>query len=85
MALFLRRSPKIGRGRLAECEYNIRYEGRHPVDGDIQIISDYAVALSCDLEGRKLTFAATMFLTELPYQDLRKDIFQVNVDLPEGR
>ena len=24
-----------------------------------------------------------MFLTELPYRDLRKDIFQVNVDLPE--
>ncbi len=75
-------------GRLAvddlpECEYNIRYEGSHPVDGDVQVISDYAVALSCDLEGEKLAFTATMFLTELPYRDLRKDIFQVNVDLPE--
>ena len=75
-------------GRLAvedlpKCEYNIRYEGRHPVDGDVQVISDYAVALSCDLEGGKLAFTATMFLTELPYRDLRKDIFQVNVDLPD--
>ena len=35
------------------------------------------------LEGEKLAFTATMFLTELPYRDLRKDIFQVNVDLPE--
>ncbi|MDG2032807.1 MAG: hypothetical protein P8J29_02605 [Rhodospirillales bacterium] len=68
---------------LPECEYTVRYEGRHPVDGDVQIISDYAVALSCDLKGRKLAFTATMFLTELPYQDLRKDIFQLNVDLPE--
>ena len=30
-----------------------------------------------------MAFTATMFLTELPYQDLRRDIFQVNVDLPE--
>ena len=33
-------------------EYNIRYEGRHPVDGDVQVISDYAVALSCDFRAK---------------------------------
>ena len=76
-------SGKLAGDALPECEYNIRYEGRHPVDGDIQIISDYAVELLCDMKGGKLAFTATMFLTELPYQDLRKDIFQVNVDLPE--
>ena len=76
-------SGRLAGDDLPECEYNILYEGRHPVDGDVQIISDYAVALSCDLEGEKLAFTATMFLTELPYRDLRKDIFQVNVDLPE--
>tara|TARA_B100000214_G_scaffold90919_1_gene62812 strand:- start:68 stop:916 length:849 start_codon:yes stop_codon:yes gene_type:complete len=76
-------SGKLAGDDLPECEYNIRYEGRHPVDGDVQIISDYTVALSCDMEGGKLAFTATMFLTELPYQDLRRDIFQVNVDLPE--
>ena len=74
---------KLAGADLPECEYTIQYEGRHPVDGDVQIISDYAVALSCDMKGRSFAFTATMFLTELPYQDLRKDIFQVNVDLPE--
>ena len=74
-------SGKLAGADLPKCEYTIRYEGRHPVNGDVQIISDYAVALSCGIKGRELAFTATMFLTELPYQDLRKDIFQVNVDL----
>ncbi len=76
-------SGKLTGADLPKCEYTIRYEGRHPVNGDIQIISDYSVELSCVVKGRKLAFTANMFLTELPYQDLRKDTFQVNVDLPE--
>ncbi len=66
---------------LPGCDYVITYEGRHPVDGDLQIISDYVAELSCNVKSRKLVFNATMFLTELPSQNLRKDIFQVNVDL----
>ena len=45
-------SGRLAGDDLPECEYNIRYEGRHPVDGDVQIISDYAVALSCDLKAK---------------------------------
>ena len=36
-----------------------------------------------NLRGKKIEFMANMFMTELPYRDLRKDIFQVNVDLPK--
>ena len=34
------------------------------------------------IKGKKVKFSATMFITELPYQRRKKNIFQVNLDLP---
>ena len=64
------------------CNYTIKFDAKHKVSGDSQITSDYSVKLSCIIKGKKFTFSATMFITELPYQKRRKNIFQVNVDLP---
>jgi hypothetical protein len=52
------------------------------VRGDPQITSDYTVTLSCIIKGKKVKILATMFITELPYKERRKNIFQVNLDLP---
>ena len=52
------------------------------MSGDSQITSDYSVTLSCIIKGKKVKISATMFITELPYQKRRKNIFQINLDLP---
>ena len=64
------------------CNYTINFDAKHKVSGDPQITSDYSVTLSCIIKGKKVKFSATMFITELPYQKRKKDIFQVNLDLP---
>ena len=66
---------KLSGTNLPSCNYIIQYEGRKNVKGDIQIISDYAASISCNLRGNKIEFMANMFMTELPYRDLRKDVF----------
>ena len=65
------------------CDYVIRYEGRNKVYGDVQVISDYFVDFTCIQGGKPLGFSATMFLTELPYRQLKSEVYQVNVDLPK--
>ena len=64
------------------CNYTINFDAKHKVSGDPQITSDYSVTLSCIIKGKKVKFSATMFITELPYKERRKNIFQVNLDLP---
>ena len=64
------------------CNYTINFDAKHKVSGDPQITSDYSVRLSCIIKGKKVKFSATMFITELPYQRRKKNIFQVNLDLP---
>ena len=64
------------------CNYTIKFDAKHKVSGNSQITSDYSVMLSCTIKGKMVKFSATMFITELPYQKRKKDIFQVNLDLP---
>jgi len=63
------------------CHYKIHFEGKVKVEGDLQITSDYRLAMQCDHRKKTLKISAAMFLTELPYLDTRKPIYQINVDL----
>ena len=64
------------------CNYTIKFDSKNKVRGDLQVTSDYWVSFTCNIKGKKVKFVATMFITELPYQERKKNIFQVNVDLP---
>jgi len=71
----------FGGMKLPPCHYEIEFEGRVKVEGDMQITSDYQLSMQCDYLKKTLKFDATMFITELPYLDNRKPIYQINVDL----
>ncbi|MBT3915283.1 MAG: hypothetical protein HOF23_02860 [Rhodospirillaceae bacterium] len=71
----------IGKMKLPPCHYKIHFEGRVKVEGDLQITSDYQLPVQCDFKKKTLKFTATMFMTELPYLDNRKPIYQINVDV----
>ncbi len=72
---------KKGGEKLPPCHYKIQFEGKVKVEGDMQIMSDYQLAMQCDYEKKTLKFNAAMFITELPYLDAQKPIYQINVDL----
>ena len=59
------------------CSYKIDFLGKDKVQGNLQIMSDYALNMKCGDVG----IEATMFLTELPYLANRKPIYQVNIDI----
>lgn len=67
------------------CLYKIDFHSKNRVHGDIQVTSDYLVSIKCEMKSKTAHFSATMFITELPYRDLRSEVYQVNVDLPTIR
>ena len=71
----------IGKMKLPPCHYKIEFEGRVKVEGDLQVTSDYQLPVQCDYKKKTLKFTATMFITELPYLDNRKPVYQINVDV----
>ena len=75
-------SGKLSNTGQPRCDYTIKFDGKNKVKGDVQVTSDYQVSLACTIDNKLVKFVATMFITELPYRNLRKEIYQVNVDLP---
>jgi hypothetical protein len=75
------RARKIGGKELPPCHYKIQFEGKVKVEGELQITSDYQLTMQCDRKKKTLKIAAMMFITEMPYLDNRKPIYQINVDL----
>ena len=65
-----------------QCDYTINFDAKHKVKGDLQVTSDYWVSFICKIKGKTVNFLAAMFITELPYLERKKNIFQINVDLP---
>ncbi|MEQ8193610.1 MAG: SH3 domain-containing protein [Rhodospirillales bacterium] len=63
------------------CDYEIRYTGKSPVEGEVFKTADYDVRFLCRLKGKTIKFLAPMFITEGPYQTARKPHYQINVDL----
>lgn len=63
------------------CKYVIAFSQRNEIEGEQQVISDYDVTLNCTHKNQPVEFSASMFFTELPYLDLKKDLFQINVDV----
>lgn len=63
------------------CHYVIRFDSRNKIEGELQVTSDYQVPMQCDYKNKAVKFTANMFVTELPYLDLKKDIYQINVDI----
>ena len=68
-------------GGRPKCGFELSFEGRTEVEDEIQVTADYGVELDCGAKGTKVRFAATMFVTEVPYRDLTKAEYQINVDL----
>ena len=64
-----------------KCGFELSFDGRTEIEDEIQVTADYGVELDCDTKGKKVQFAATMFVTEVPYRDLTKAEYQINVDL----
>ena len=64
------------------CSYTLKFDGKHEVKGHLQITSDYWISFTCKIKGEDVKFIGKMFITELPYRDRKKNIFQVNLDLP---
>lgn len=71
---------KAGRN-LPACTYIIQFLKKVKIEGDIQVTSDYNLSMKCKLIKKIVNINATMFLTERPYLDNTKPIFQINVDL----
>ena len=65
-----------------KCDYIINFDAKHKVKGNLQVTSDYWVAFTCMIRSKRVEFLAAMFITELPYLEHKKNIFQINVDLP---
>ncbi len=63
------------------CKYVIAFAQRNEIEGEQQVISDYDVTLNCTYKNQPVELSASMFFTELPYLDLKKDLFQINVDV----
>jgi len=63
------------------CTYRVRYDGKSTIPGEIQNTADYTIFFQCRTVGRRLDFQASMFLTELPYYDMAKAEYQINVDV----
>ncbi len=63
------------------CRYSINFEEKFKVQGDNQITSDYFVPMECKVTRKAIKIKAAMFITELPYLDQKKEIYQINVDL----
>jgi len=70
---------KDGRPR---CIYTLSFIKKTVFPGFSQIISDYTVVFACKIISKKIKFVANMFLTELPYKQKDRNIFQITVDLP---
>ena len=67
--------------KLWPCYYKIKFIGKVKIEDSLQVTSDYDLEMGCDYKKKKIKINATMFLTELPYLDNKKPIFQINVDL----
>ena len=65
-----------------KCDYTISFDTKHKVKGELQVISDYSVAFDCKIRKKSFKFLAAMFITELPYLEHKRNIFQISVDLP---
>jgi hypothetical protein len=65
------------------CNYRIHFDGKSKAAGGTLVTSDYQVALRCTVGHQESAVDATMFITEIPYVATRRDVFQVNVDIPQ--
>jgi hypothetical protein len=65
------------------CEFRVRFEGRNEIEGEEFQSFDYEAAYACTIDGKKVEFAAPMFLTEAPYQLSQNAVYQIGVDLLE--
>lgn len=75
---------KAATGDGLACEYNVHFEGTTPVEEEPFETADYEVWFRCDLgNDRKITFPASMFITEAPYKMDRNGEFQISLDLLE--
>lgn len=63
------------------CDYEIKYMGKSPVQGEVFKTADYDVRFFCRVKGTAIKFLAPMFITEGPYQASRKPHYQINIDL----
>ena len=75
-------SGKLNNTGQPSCSYTIKFDTKSKVNGHLQVTSDYQITLACNIDKRRVKFVANMFITELPYRDIRDEIYQVNVDLP---
>ena len=69
----------VGNGR--QCIYNIRFEAKSQVDGELFEIADYEVSYVCTLKGATTKFSALMFMTEAPFIVSKSFVHQITIDL----
>ena len=65
------------------CRHRVHFEGKSRVEDEPVETSDYRVTFVCRSDARDFEFDATMFITEIPYRTSKKDVYQINVDIPE--
>lgn len=65
----------------ADCDFNIHFEGKSPVEGELFEIADYDVLWNCRQGSRKVKFQTPMFITEAPFQLGSKRIYQISIDI----
>lgn len=76
------RGKLTARGR-PPCGFELQFTAKSKVAGELLSTFDYEVSLRCTYKSKKLAFPALMFVTETPYLDIRKPIYQINVDVLE--
>ena len=63
------------------CGFRIHFVGKTESEEPVIRTSDYDASIVCERKGKRIRFPAQMFMTEIPFDDSNKKVFQINVDL----
>ncbi len=64
-----------------KCNYDVRFEGKTPAEGQAFEFADYEVKWTCEIAGRQVIFRTPMFLTEGPYRGTSERNHQITIDI----
>ncbi len=74
-------SGKLSAKGRPNCSFTLQFTGKSRVEGELLETFDYDVAFLCSRGKRSYQFNATMFATEMPYLEISKPIYQLNLDV----
>jgi len=82
------KTPLLGRVDMSDddkpiCTYEIIYDRRTMEETIVFVSSDYLVRFACQLDANFFDFNAMMFMSEIPYSQDSKPIYQITLDLPD--